>query len=130
MKRSQKLSYSFAAGALLCSLPVFAAVTPPDGTSFESASSHISLDPETQAFLDQVAAAGGQPIYTLTPVAARRVLDDLQSGDVTKLPADIRDETLAIGPTGQVRIRIVRPLGNKEALPVVMWFHGGGWILG
>jgi acetyl esterase/lipase len=35
-----------------------------------------------------------------------------------------------VGPTGSVRIRIVRPEGFAAQLPVVMHFHGGGWILG
>ena len=46
------------------------------------------------------------------------------------LTADIDDEVLAVGPTGSVGVRIVRPPGNTDALPVVMYFHGGGWILG
>ena len=37
---------------------------------------------------------------------------------------------LPVGPSGSVAIRIVRPAGAAEVLPVVMYFHGGGWILG
>jgi acetyl esterase/lipase len=35
-----------------------------------------------------------------------------------------------LGPNGKVPIRIVRPKGRTEKLPVVMYFHGGGWVLG
>jgi len=45
-------------------------------------------------------------------------------------PADFEDETLPVGPTGHVGVRIVRPEGSPAGLPVVMYFHGGGWILG
>ena len=34
------------------------------------------------------------------------------------------------GPKGKISIRIVRPLTYTGKLPVVMYFHGGGWILG
>jgi acetyl esterase len=75
-------------------------------------------------------AAGGPPIYTLSPDAARDVLAGAQAQPVAKLPAAIEDTTFPFGPTGSVRIRIVRPQGASGALPVVMHFHGGGWILG
>jgi acetyl esterase len=36
-----------------------------------------------------------------------------------------------VGPQGKVSVRILRPQnGNGEKLPVIMYFHGGGWILG
>jgi acetyl esterase len=88
------------------------------------------LEPETQKFVDSLAAAGGPPLYTLTPEAARDVLAGAQAIPVTKLPASIEDTTFPVGPTRSVRIRIVRPEGAKGTLPVVMHFHGGGWILG
>jgi acetyl esterase len=88
------------------------------------------LEPATQKFLDSLAAAGGPPIYTLSPDAARDVLAGAQAQPVAKLPAAIEDTTFPVGPTGSVRIRIVRPQGASGALPVVMHFHGGGWILG
>lgn len=88
------------------------------------------LEPMTQKFIDALAAGGGPPIYTLSPDAARDVLAGAQAQPVTKLQASIEDTTFPVGPTGSVRIRIVRPQGASGALPVVMHFHGGGWILG
>lgn len=88
------------------------------------------LEPATQKFLDGVAAAGGPPLYTLSPEAARGVLDKVQSTPVPLRPADVRDTTFPVGPKEAVRVRIVRPKDAKEALPVVMYFHGGGWVLG
>jgi acetyl esterase len=88
------------------------------------------LEPATQKFIDALAAAGGPPLYTLSPDAARDVLAGAQAQPVAKLPAAIEDTTFPVGPTGSVRIRIVRPQGASGALPVVMHFHGGGWILG
>ena len=87
------------------------------------------LEPRTQAFVDSVTAAGGPPIYTLSPDAARAVLVKVQEAPVDKLPAKIEDTTFPVGPTGSVRIRIVRP-ESKGMLPVVFHMHGGGWVLG
>ena len=89
-----------------------------------------TVEPGTQKWLHTLAAKGGPPIYTLSPTDARAVLDSVQSSDVSKLPADIEDHSLPVGPTGETRIRIFRPPGAKEALPAVIYFHGGGWVLG
>jgi acetyl esterase len=93
-------------------------------------SSAPRLEAVTQRLIDSLAAAGGPPIYTLSPEAARDVLSRVQTALVKKLPASIEDTTFPVGPTGTTRIRIVRPDGATAPTPVVMWFHGGGWILG
>ena len=45
-------------------------------------------------------------------------------------PTSVEDTIFPVGPTGSVPIRIVRPEGVAGPLPVVMYFHGGGWMLG
>lgn len=84
----------------------------------------------TQQFLNDINSSGGAPIYELSPEDARKVLSTVQNVHVTKLPADIEDHTISVGPKGSVNIRIIRPKNNESKLPVVMYFHGGGWILG
>jgi len=88
------------------------------------------VEPATQIFLDGLAAKGGPQIYELSVEDAREVLSSAQAGRVEKLPADCEDRLLPVGPKGQVAIRIVRPKGSSGALPAVMYFHGGGWVLG
>jgi acetyl esterase len=88
------------------------------------------LEPRTQAFIDSLNDAGGPPIYTLTPEAARAVLAQAQDIPVEKPAASIEDTTFPVGPSGSVKIRIVRPPQEKGPLPVVFHLHGGGWILG
>lgn len=88
------------------------------------------LEPTTRAFLEKINKQDGTPIYELSPKDARNVLSGLQGAEVAKLPADIEDLNIPVGPEGQVSIRIIRPKGNREILPVVMYFHGGGWVLG
>ncbi len=85
-----------------------------------SASASPILEPTTQKFLDDL--AGSTPIYKLTPAAARTLLHGAQSGQVAHLPAaSIEDRTLAVGPTGQTPIRIVRPENTTGALPVIVY---------
>ncbi len=88
------------------------------------------LEPTTRAFLEKINKQDGTPIYELSPKDARNVLSGLQAAEVAKLTADIDDLNIPVGPEGQVSIRIIRPKGNREILPVVMYFHGGGWVLG
>src|SRR5712692_3526615 len=88
------------------------------------------LEPKTQAFIDALNAQGGKPIYELSYADARKVLEDAQAAPVKKLPADIEEKVLPVGPTGETSVRIYRPQSAKGLLPVVMYFHGGGWILG
>jgi acetyl esterase len=94
----------------------------------------VVLEPKTQAFLAALSAGGGKPIYTLSYAAARTVLESVQADPthvVTKLPAIFEDRTFPVGPSGSVSARIYRPEGaSKVDLPAVMYFHGGGWVLG
>ena len=85
-----------------------------------------NLDPAVRDFVQQL---GGPPLYTLSPEAARKVLNDLQAKPLAKLPAEVQDLNL---PTdfGQVSVRIVRPPNITTPLPAVLYLHGGGWILG
>jgi acetyl esterase len=87
------------------------------------------LEPTTQAFIDSL--AGAPPIYTLSPEAARNVLTGAQkSVSVTLAPARSDDLILDVGPKGRTEIRIYRPERAEGRLPVVIYTHGGGWVLG
>lgn len=108
-------------------LGLFAALT----TAFAGAAHAApALEPATQAFIDNLAAHPGPPIYTLSPADARNVLAGAQAQPVAKLPAQVEDRVLPVGPTGKVSVRIVKPEGAKGVLPAVVYFHGGGWVLG
>jgi acetyl esterase len=91
-------------------------------------SSTPSLEPTTQRFIDSLAEL--PPLSTLSPEAAHKLLTDLQAKPVAMRPAEIEDTTWPVGPTGTTKIRIVRPAGAKETLPLLFYTHGGGWVLG
>lgn len=85
------------------------------------------LEPAAQAFAD--AAAQPPFVYELGPERARQVLDDIQAAPVDKPPVQEKWITVP-AEVGDVRVRIVRPVGADEELPTVLYVHGGGWILG
>src|SRR5919197_4854077 len=87
----------------------------------------VVLEPASQAFVEATA----QPpfLYELTPGEARAVLDDVQAAPIDKLPVDERWITVR-ADVGDVRVRIVRPAGAEGTLPVILYMHGGGWVLG
>jgi acetyl esterase len=87
------------------------------------------LDPKIQDMLDQLAAVGEPPVYTLTPDEARAVLLQAQSGPVWKPDAQIKDWNVSSGPHS-LRLRTIRPAAAGDALPVIMYFHGAGWVMG
>jgi acetyl esterase len=88
-----------------------------------------NLDPAARAFVESL--AGFPPIYTLSPDAARDVLSGAQKSVTVALPeVSSKDQVLMVGPDGRTNIRVMRPAGATGTLPVVVYVHGGGWVLG
>ncbi|MEU9993246.1 alpha/beta hydrolase [Streptomyces sp. NPDC048045] len=68
-------------------------------------------------------------LYELKPTEARKVLDDLQAAPIDKLP--VSEEWITVrAAVGDVRVRLVKPKGATGELPVILYMHGGGWVLG
>lgn len=88
------------------------------------------VEHNTQAFLDALNAGTGKPLEQLSPKDARAVLVGAQAGVKLSLPkAAVSEKTIEVD--GQpISLTIVRPAGVKGELPVFMFFHGGGWVLG
>jgi acetyl esterase/lipase len=89
--------------------------------------SPVVLEPASQKFVE--ATANPPFIHELTPADARKVLDDVQAAPIEKL--DVEDRWITVpAEVGDVRVRIVRPPDASEPLPVILYMHGGGWVLG
>jgi len=85
------------------------------------------LEPAAQ----QIADATSKPpfLYELGVAGARKVLDDLQAAPIDK--PEVAEEWITVrAAVGDVRVRIVKPVHAPTVLPVVLYVHGGGWILG
>jgi acetyl esterase/lipase len=85
------------------------------------------LEPAAQAFAD--AAARPPLLYELGVEGARKLLDDVQAAPICKPDVDETWITVA-ADVGDVKVRIVKPLGAHDAVATVLYVHGGGWILG
>ena len=87
----------------------------------------VVLEPASQEFVE---ATSRPPfLYDLTPAEARKVLDDVQAAPIEKLPVEDRWVTVR-ADVGNVAVRIVRPPDAESTLPVILYMHGGGWVLG
>ena len=88
------------------------------------------VEHNTQAFLQALEAGGGKPLEALSPLDARAVLVGAQASVKVDLSGvTVSEKTIEAG--GQsIPLTIVRPEGVKGELPVFMFFHGGGWVLG
>ena len=92
-----------------------------------SAKTPVVLEPAAQELAD---ATSKPPFpYELGPIEARKIVDDLQSGPVDKLPVDQAWITVPAS-VGDVRVRILKPQSATGPLPVILYMHGGGWVLG
>jgi acetyl esterase len=89
--------------------------------------SPVVLEQASQEFVE--ATAKPPFLYELTPAEARKVLDDVQAEPIDKLPVEDRWVTVP-AEVGDVRVRIVRPPDAAGTLPVILYMHGGGWVLG
>ena len=88
------------------------------------------LDPALAGFLAQAAAQGNPPLETLPPPVARQIYRDLSAGLGLPAPgnATASDRTID-GPEGPLALRIYRPEALGE-LPLLLYIHGGGFVIG
>jgi acetyl esterase/lipase len=86
------------------------------------------LEPAAAAFAE--ATANPPYLFDLAPAEGRKAVDEVQSGDVAKPAVDEEWIDVPGGPTGSVRVRVVRPAGAAGTLPVVLYIHGAGWVFG
>lgn len=123
------LFMSMAAAALVTSVAVAAPA--------EKAPKPAKADPAMQKVLDTLASLGGKPIETLTPEEARKQPSPADA--VKKILTDKRKSTtpddavwdkemMIGGPAGNFPIRVYTPVG-KGPFPVMVYFHGGGFVI-
>ncbi|GGO14470.1 alpha/beta hydrolase [Microbispora bryophytorum] len=88
----------------------------------------ISLEKAAQGFID--ATAEPPFLHQLAPEAGRKAVDAVQDSPIFK--PEIDEEWISVdgGPTGSVKVRIVKPKGAVGTLPVIIYTHGGGWVFG
>ncbi len=89
-----------------------------------------AISNETKKFLTALNSGGGAPLESLSPEAARQVLVGAQSS-VTVDYSGITESEQNIQADGfDLKLNIVKPEGAEDGLPVFVFIHGGGWVLG
>jgi acetyl esterase len=86
------------------------------------------LDPQVKVLLDQMAAANQPPFHSQSPVDARKAMEAMLNvlgpgPEVHK----VEDRKIP-GPAGDIPIRIYTPAGKPNG--ILVYFHGGGWVVG
>jgi acetyl esterase/lipase len=87
-----------------------------------------TLEPAAQAFVE--ATAERPFLFELPPEEGRAAVDEVQSGDITKPDIEETWVTVTGGPWGNVPVRVIKPVGSKNLLPVILYIHGAGWVFG
>jgi acetyl esterase len=87
------------------------------------------LDPDAQAFLDQLKASGAPPLNALAPAEARAAIAALRQNAPPPEPVPAVDDRTIPGPDGPIPIRVYTPPGPAPH-PILVYFHGGGWVIG
>jgi acetyl esterase len=91
-----------------------------------------TLDGRTQWLLQLLAQSGQKPLSELGVAKARSEFDAFQAimGGTPAPVGEIVDRTIGT-PEGKMRVRIYRPAGAvARLLPAILYFHGGGWVIG
>lgn len=94
------------------------------------ASKDPQIDTHIRAFLQVLNSGTGKPPEQLPPVEARAVLTGAQKSVKVDVSGITVSEKTIIHDGQKVKLHIVKPSGAKAGLPVFMFFHGGGWVLG
>ncbi|MDB6071940.1 MAG: Alpha/beta hydrolase [Verrucomicrobiales bacterium] len=125
------LNVSFPALAAVCALPILT----PGSVSAQDAAPP-KADPQMQAVLDKLALLGGKPIESLSPEEARKqptpadavkALMKDQGKEGPEKVDDVDDIKLKLS-TGDVKGRVYKPAGDGP-FPVILYIHGGGWVI-
>jgi len=96
------------------------------------------LHPQARALLDFIEQRGVPPTHTLTPVEARRFYHERRAVTQPDSPeAGSVQDLQAPGLHGTIPLRMYKPLqaadqvtAGTQTLPVLVYFHGGGWVIG
>ncbi len=89
----------------------------------------MPVDPQVQVILDALAEAGGSKFVEMSAVDARVWFNSFRRP--FEVPIGAVENRSISGPGGDIPVRIFTPVNaGSEILPVLVYFHGGGWVVG
>ncbi len=93
----------------------------------------MSLHPQVAALLERAAKSQLPPYWQVPAAVARRLYRDIR-GPLTPDPPAVESSYLMLPPgkAGPIPVRAYRPKGasKDETLPALIYYHGGGWVIG
>ncbi|GAC1648945.1 MAG: alpha/beta hydrolase [Gemmatimonadaceae bacterium] len=108
------------------------------GDTASAARGPAKADNQMQAVLDQLAALGGKPFETLTAQQARKqptpadavkqLLAKQGKSTAPDSSVTVTDRTIP-GPAGALPTRVYTPKSGQAPFPVIVYYHGGGWVI-
>ena len=90
----------------------------------------MPLDPKCQELIEQLFPPGAPSISDLPVGDAREATNQMLAAWATAEPKVAATDRAIAGPAGDIPLRIYHPEGATGTLPVLVYFHGGGWVLG
>ncbi|MFT4571628.1 MAG: acetyl esterase [Hyphomicrobiaceae bacterium] len=90
-----------------------------------------TLDTQVQLVLRVVALASVPNLEDCTPEQARCAYDDFVTAMTgpERMMGKVEGRTI-VGPDGTIAIRVYTPGTPARPLPLIVYFHGGGWVIG
>jgi len=90
----------------------------------------VPVHPQVQTMLDAMEQLGGPPLYELSPDEARAMFKALASMEQAEEVQRV-DDRLVPAESGDIPVRVYTPAASVGANHgVLLWFHGGGWVIG
>ena len=88
----------------------------------------MPLHPEYETLLKQMAEGGGPNLSDMPVEQGREMYRMMQPENPALVVGSVHDQKIP-GPAGEIPIRIYTPDGDG-LFPIVLMFHGGGWVIG
>ncbi len=92
----------------------------------------MSLDPQAKALLDMLGADPDAPrLIDLPPAAGREMYRAMANMlDLQGVPIGKTEDRTIPGPAGDIPVRIYTPVAGGGTGPALVYYHGGGWVIG
>jgi acetyl esterase len=92
----------------------------------------MALDAIVKGLMDQMAANPQPKLWELAPAQGREMYRAMATVlEPTAIAIGKIENTAMPGPAGEIKLRVYTPVaGGGAALPALVYFHGGGWVIG